>query len=137
VLASLPRTRPQHSSPRRAAAREAAAPKQTKAQTGANGRVVKSANGDRPRKPAAARASTAKKRSTRATSAAARSAPERERVPPQGFACEGDRVTGPVQPPGLNELIASAAEIVGELGKAGVSAGERVLKDVVARLPLS
>jgi len=41
-----------------------------------------------------------------------------------------------VQPPGAAELVASAAEIVGELAKAGLSTGERLLKDVFSRLPL-
>jgi hypothetical protein len=42
-----------------------------------------------------------------------------------------------VQPPGGAELLASAAEIVGELAKSGLSAGERVLRDVLSRLPLT
>ena len=58
-------------------------------------------------------------------------------MPRQGFATEGDRVSGPVQPPGGPELIATAAEIVGEIAKAGVSGGERLLRDLVSRLPLS
>jgi hypothetical protein len=58
-----------------------------------------------------------------------------EPAPRQGFECEGERATGPVQPPGGPELVATAAELVGELAKAGVSAGERLLKDVFSRLP--
>ncbi len=58
-----------------------------------------------------------------------------EPAPRQGFECEGERATGPVQPPGGAELVATAAELVGELAKAGVSAGERLLKDVFSRLP--
>jgi hypothetical protein len=58
-----------------------------------------------------------------------------EPAPRQGFECEGERATGPVQPPGGPELVASAAELVGELAKAGVSVGERLLKDVFSRLP--
>jgi len=46
-------------------------------------------------------------------------------------------MSGSVQPPGSAEFIASAAEIVGELAKAGLSTGERLLKDVLARLPHS
>jgi hypothetical protein len=42
-----------------------------------------------------------------------------------------------VHPPGSAELVASAAEIVGELAKAGLSTGERLLKDFLSRLPLS
>jgi hypothetical protein len=42
-----------------------------------------------------------------------------------------------VQPPGGAELVASAVEILGELAKGGLSTGERLLKDVISRLPLS
>jgi hypothetical protein len=42
-----------------------------------------------------------------------------------------------VHPPGGTELVASAAEIIGELAKAGLSSGERLFKDVLSRLPLS
>jgi hypothetical protein len=58
-------------------------------------------------------------------------------VPRQGFECEGERASGPVHPPGGTELVASAAEIIGELAKAGFSSGERLFKDVLSRLPLS
>lgn len=58
-----------------------------------------------------------------------------EPAPRQGFECEGERATGPVQPPGGPELVATAAELVGELAKAGASVGERLLKDVFSRLP--
>ncbi|HXN37452.1 MAG TPA: hypothetical protein VN892_05405, partial [Solirubrobacteraceae bacterium] len=61
---------------------------------------------------------------------------DRERVPTQGFECASENVSGPVQPPGGPELVASAVEIVGELAKAGLSSGERVLRDVFSRLPL-
>jgi hypothetical protein len=40
-----------------------------------------------------------------------------------------------VQPPGGAELVASAVEIVGELAKAGLTSGERVLRDVFSHLP--
>jgi len=56
-------------------------------------------------------------------------------APRQGFESEPSRATGPVQPPGGAELVAGAAEIVGELARAGVSAGERVLKDLFSRIP--
>jgi hypothetical protein len=57
-------------------------------------------------------------------------------APRQGFECEGERASATVHPPGGAELVASAAEIVGELAKAGLSTGERLLKDVFSRLPL-
>src|SRR4029077_7837017 len=139
VLANLPRTRPQRSSPRRAAAR------------------ASSAAAKRPRKPAKAKAAAGKRAGKR--TAAARpatelskppaserrraSAPRRSSLPVddpaprQGFECDGETASGSLQPPGGAELVASAAEIVGELAKAGLSTGERLLKDVVSRLPLS
>ena len=60
-----------------------------------------------------------------------------ESAPRQGFESEPSRSsTGPVQPPGGAELAAGAVEIVGEVARAGVSAGERVLKDLFSRLGL-
>jgi hypothetical protein len=58
-------------------------------------------------------------------------------VPSQGYECPAESASGSIQPPGGAELVASAAELIGELAKAGVSTGERLLKDVLARLPLS
>jgi len=58
-----------------------------------------------------------------------------EPVPRQGFEAEPDSLGGPVQPPGGTELIASAAELAGELAKAGVTAGARLVKDLLSRLP--
>jgi hypothetical protein len=57
-----------------------------------------------------------------------------EAIPRQGFECEGERVSGSVQPPGGTELLASAAEILGEIAKAGLSGGERLLKDALSLL---
>jgi hypothetical protein len=94
-----------------------------------------------------ARASLAERTSGRKPAGAtkpARQAPRKrsragaveEAAPRQGFESESDRSHDSVQPPGGIELVASAAELVGELAKAGVSTGERVLKDVLSRLPL-
>ena len=58
-------------------------------------------------------------------------------MPRQGFECEEERASGPVQPPGGAELVASAAEIVSEVAKAGFSTGERLFRDVLSRLPIS
>jgi len=84
---------------------------------------------------AAARKATAKASARQPARAKARQT--REPVPRQGFECEGERAHAPVQPPGGPELVASAVEIVGELAKAGLSTGERLLRDVFSRLPLS
>jgi hypothetical protein len=115
VLSNLPRTRPQRSTPRRAAAREHAAA------------------AARPR----ARGSGARQAARARAAGDAKGAPRRKPAAPlQGFECDSE-TSGSVQPPGAVELLASAAEIVSELTKAGVSRSERLLKDVVSRLPLS
>jgi len=115
VLSNLPRTRPQRSTPRRAAARDHAAA------------------AARPR----ARGSGARQAARARAAGDAKGAPRRKPAAPlQGFECDGE-TSGSVQPPGAVELLASAAEIVSELTKAGVSRSERLLKDVVSRLPLS
>jgi hypothetical protein len=159
VLSNLPRTRPQRASPRRAAARKAAAadaadaadaarPSATGAPTpNAGGGSRAGSNGRPPASTKVSRARTPQKATAARTSAApkrARSAPKRTAGPPagepaprQGFECEGERVNGPVQPPGGAELVAGAAELLGELAKAGISTGERFFKDVLSRLPLS
>jgi hypothetical protein len=110
VLSKLPRTRPQRSSPRRAAARKATA---------------------------TASAATTPKRTRRPPKGTASTTATGEPAPRQGFECEGERASGPVQPPGGTELVAGAAELIGELAKAGFSTGERLFKDMLARLPLS
>jgi hypothetical protein len=113
VLANLPRTRPQRSSARRDAARRAA-----EAQT------------------SSALAATRKRATTKAKPTKA-AAIKQDSAPRQGFESESDPVSGPVQPPGGGDLLASAAELAGELTKTGLSAGGRLLKDFLGRLPLN
>ena len=138
ILAGLPRTRPQRTSARRVASR-AATPS---AANTASPRQA-SATASRPankRAPASKRTTgkqhaTAKIRATGKTSAPTKSnAATEERAPRQGFEAEPDSL-GAVQPPGSTELISSAAELAGELAKAGVSTGARVLRDFLSRLP--
>jgi hypothetical protein len=171
VLANLPRTRPQRSSARRAAARgasaaEPAAPRKTTrakpAKPTASKRTAARSKSQPKRRvtekraveavtessaSAAAKASPATPRPSSAVRAkraraAKRAAPPRptaplqEPAPRQGFESEGE-TDGAVAPPGGAELVSAAAEIVGELAKAGLSTGERLLKDVFSRLPLS
>jgi hypothetical protein len=88
-------------------------------------------------KAAAPRARAAKRPSPAGTRKRARPAAAQEPAPRQGFESESDSPSGSIQPPGGVELVASAAELVGELAKAGLSRSERLLKDVVSRLPLS
>lgn len=83
------------------------------------------------------KARPAKRASARTTRKRPRPAEAQEPAPRQGFESESDAPTGSVQPPGGVELVASAAELVGELAKAGLSKSERLLKDVFSRLPLA
>jgi hypothetical protein len=117
VLANLPRTRPQRASPRRAAARKAAS---VSPEATAKAPATKRASARRP--------PTKTKRSPGATA-------RKEAVPRQGYEADGEIASGSVQPPGASELVSSAAELAGELAKAGVSGGARLLKDLFARLP--
>jgi hypothetical protein len=133
VLSNLPRTRPQRSTARRTAARKAGASgaAATRSTPSTNGRsaATKAKSAKTPAKsPTKARSRPAAKRAS--------AAPRVEPVPMQGFESESDRARGPVHPPGGAELMSSAAEIVGELAKAGFTTGERLLKDVLSRLPL-
>jgi hypothetical protein len=132
VLSKLPRTRPQRSSPRRVAARKASATATAATATAAPAR----SNGRPPAqlgKPVTAPKRAVKPPVKRAPKPFVAAEP----APRQGFESEGERASESVHPPGGAELVASAAEIVGELAKAGISTGERLLKDFLSRLPLS
>jgi hypothetical protein len=64
-----------------------------------------------------------------------RTAARTKQVPRQGFEAEPDELTGSVQPPGGADLIASAGELAGDLAKAGITTGTRLLRDFLSRLP--
>lgn len=170
VLANLPRTRPQRSSARRAAARganaEPAAPRKSarakpakptaskrtaarsksqpkarvtekravEAVTESSASAAAKASPPTPRPSSAVRAKRA--RAAKRPAPLRPTAPLEEPAPRQGFESEGE-TDGAVAPPGGAELVSAAAEIVSELAKAGLSTGERLLKDVFSRLPLS
>jgi hypothetical protein len=125
ILASLPRTRPQRSSARRDAARQSAkATKRTPttAPTGKRGAPkVRAAKA-----PAGKRAKLTPPKLS-----------HQDPAPRQGFESESDPVSGPVRPPGPVDVLASAAELAGELGKTGLMAGGRLLKDLLSRLSLN
>jgi hypothetical protein len=140
VLSGLPRTRPQRSSPRRAAARKATAAA-TKASAHTDGRPParpgKAAAGATAKHSAKPPGATAKRAVKPAVKRIAKPSAVAEPAPRQGFESDSERASGSVHPPGGAELVASAAEIVGELAKAGIATGERLLKDVFSRLPLA
>jgi hypothetical protein len=140
VLSNLPRTRPQRASARRAAARRTG--EQDSTPDSGNGRSAAA-----PRKPAArsgtrAAASAAASEQTpvprrakaRPKPAKAKRARKQDDVPRQGFESVEERATGPVQPPGGAELAGTAVEVVSELAKAGISGGERIVRDLLSRL---
>ncbi len=138
VLVNLPHTRPQRSSPRRAAARKAAAGASAEQRT--PGRpAARSRIGGGTAKSGAHRATSSRPAAGKPKSAPKRASGPRRRdaAPRQGFESDGESMHGSIQPPGGAELVASAAEIVGELAKVGLSAGERLLKDAFSRLPRS
>jgi hypothetical protein len=138
VFANLPRTRPQRDSPRRAAARnsssarvQTATPrKRDGSSTAASGRARKA-----PR--AQSKAASAAKPAPPKRRAPARPAARRPQqpAPRQGFESETQRGSRSLQPPGAADLVVSAAELVTELAKAGLSRGERLVRDLVSRRP--
>jgi hypothetical protein len=141
VLSQLPRTRPQRSSPRRAAARRASATalEATATPARSNGRPPSQPGeaANQPREAVKAKKVAPKRAAKRPAKSSAKPLVAAEPAPRQGFECEGERTNSSVHPPGGTELVASAAEIVGEIAKAGILTGERLLKDVLSRLPLS
>ncbi len=131
VLVNLPSTRPQRSSPRRVAARKSAQAAR------ADRRAPDRAEAIRDR-PAADRVGAVRRPREPSPSAGrpqTGSHTRREAAPRQGFESESETMTGSLRPPGGLELAASAAELVGELAKVGLSRGERLIKDALSRLP--
>jgi hypothetical protein len=150
VLAKLPRTRPQRATAGRAAARSRDRREPTSRNGGSSARAGavepraskpagreagKPASAAKPRAGAATAKGVARPAAKRPRKAAAkRPATSVQEVPRQGFECEEDRAIGAVSPPGGTEFVSTAAEIVGELAKASISGGERLLRDVLSRL---
>jgi hypothetical protein len=130
VLANLPRTRPQRTTARRAAARN-------NARVTTPARRTRSATfrhrADAP--PPAPRPQPPRQATTR-TPAPAPARSRQQKAPTQGFECD-ESSTSSIHPPGGAELVVSAAELVGEMAKAGLSRGERLVRDLFGRLPLS
>jgi hypothetical protein len=147
VLASLPSTRPQRPSTRRAAARQETKARATR--TAGNGakptagraRAGQAAKAGAAKAAKAGAGQSAKSRAKRTTEPSREPTTRHLRsdeqpAPPQGFDAEGGIETGaPVQPPSGVELAASVAELIGELAQSGLSSGGRLLKSALARLP--
>ena len=144
VFANLPRTRPQRDSPRRAAARNssstAAGParKRDGSPPAAAGKAPRArARTSSPAMPKGSRATTKSSQATPKRRPAAAGGPrvQQARAPRQGFESEGERGSRSLQPPGAADLVVSAAELVTEFAKGGLSRGERLLRDLISRRP--
>ena len=135
VFANLPRTRPQRHSPRRAAARNRSS----------SAAAARKGDGSPP--AARAKAVRERARTSQATAKRSQAAPNRRPAaaagararqtpaPRQGFESEGERGSRSLQPPGATDLVVSAAGLVTEFAKAGLSRGERLVRDLVSRRP--
>lgn len=161
ILGALPRTRPQRTTPRRAAA-QAKAAKDTASGSPA-GRASSPSAADSSSTPAPKRSSTRKKASAKPAGAGAKpgarkrtaaanpeaatqsrttthqkKAPPRRVQPPapkQGYEPEEELELGAtVHPPSGVELVESVAEIFVELAGAGLKVGGRALRDVLSPL---
>jgi len=114
IMSSLPKTRPQRPSARRAKAR----------------RNPKKRPAVKPEPPRAPRQdSNATRRTVQANTG---------RAPRQGFEAESEiEIGSPVAPPNGVELAASVVELLGELAQSGLRSGERLLRDALLRRPSS
>ncbi len=122
ILAALPRSRPQRTSPHRAAARTGK-PTLTKTKTKT-----------KTKRPVGARA-VKKPAATTRPAAKPNVKPAEQRAPKQGYEPEEEVELGAtVHPPGSVELVESVADIVGELAGTGLAAGGRLLKDAFSLL---
>jgi len=124
VMSSLPRTRPQRPSRRRASGAGAAKPKRAP-RAGAKGEAIRSkpaaasrasAEGGRAGAP---RTKPAGVRPSNATRAASQPPPPKR----------------PPSPPSGADLVGTAVQAAGELAQLGLTLGTRALKDAVKRIP--
>ncbi len=135
IMSSLPKTRPQRHSARRASARQAASKQPKAADNGTSPARPERSKTARKKKPPAAK--TGLPRAPRQGSETTRQRVQANpaRAPRQGFEAESEIETGsPVAPPGGVELAASVVELLGELAQGGLRSGERLLKDALTRL---
>jgi hypothetical protein len=119
VMSSLPRTRPQRPSRRRASGREA------------TGKATHTAA-----KPAASRAKAAKSASRGSRAASARPKPQGVRPSAAtNAASHAPPPKRPASPPTGTDLVGTAVQAAGEIAQLGLTLGTRALRDAVKRLP--
>jgi hypothetical protein len=124
VMSSLPRTRPQRASRRRASGR--AADTQAK-------RTPRAAA-----KPAAGKASGARAKPSAKGARAASARPKPEGVRPSAAtraASTPPPLKRPPSPPSGTDLVGTAVQAAGELAQLGLTLGTRALRDAVKRIP--
>jgi hypothetical protein len=124
VMSSLPRTRPQRPSRRRASGR----PSEAKAK-----RAPRAAA-----KPAAARASGARAKPSAKGARAASVRPKPQGVRPSAATRAASRPppsNRPPSPPTGTDIVGTAVQAAGELAQLGLTLGTRALRDAVKRIP--
>lgn len=131
ILGALPHTRPQRTTPRRAAAQVQRADSRGRAE---GKPAAKRTSAKQPARPAPA----GRKAPAGMKAPAGKKAPSRTaqpRAPRQGYEPEEELELGAtVHPPSGVELVESVADIVVELASAGLKAGGRALRDVLSPL---
>jgi hypothetical protein len=134
VLSSLPKTRPQRPSARRAAARSIAVKP---------ARRPKSATSEPPtpkpkaskQKPPATKARKTPSAAKRAAKPARPATSAQPTAPRQGFEADSDLPTGTtVEPPSSTEILTSVVDLLGDLTQSSLSGGGRLFKDALTRL---
>jgi hypothetical protein len=131
ILAALPRTRPQRSSPRRASAQAQDAKRPARPSGSKRRSQTTKETGAKPERTTKPQSATRKATTTKAL-------PPRRREPPapkQGYESQEESKLGAtVHPPSGTELVESIATIFAELAGTGLKAGGRVLKDALSPL---
>ncbi len=150
ILASLPHTRPQRPSARRAAARQSAVkrasattgkstpsrPAEPKRPKAAIAGISAPAKPKRPKLATAETAAPAQPKRPKAPRTRAAKPAEPPHAPRQGFESEDELGPGAsVAPPSSAELAASVMEMLGELAQSGLTSGGKMLKEALGRLP--
>ncbi len=134
VLSSLPRTRPQRRSAKRAAAPKAGAKAKPKAAAKPKPKAAAQPKAKaKPKAKAAprARSAAAKKPTPLGPRRADRSGGRRRQMPPAGFS--PPEATQDRPPPSAAELIGTAVQAAGELAQIGLAVGSHALRSALGR----
>ena len=141
VLSSLPHTRPQRPSARRATARGAKQARASVSSAAGSKKAVSAKAAPKNRKTApsvsTSQKSAAAPRARKRANKRLLTSSVRVSAPKQGFETESEIEMGlAVEPPTRAEMITSAIGLAGELAQVGLSTSGRLLKGALSRLPL-